>query len=122
VEGNIHYPTVSIDKNVFVAKESPTIPPASFSIKLKTQAPQLYASGTRPSEVCQKPITVINPLDANLMFSVVTEGPFTIKSNDAVQPMRGANESMASSSAVSVRSQTTVGKPYFLLPNVRFPC
>jgi hypothetical protein len=122
VEGTIHYPTVSIDKHVFVAKENPSLPPATYSIKLKSQAPHLFATGTRPSGVCQRPVSVINPLDANLLFSVVTEGPFTLKGNDIrehhVSATTAALDVVTSSSVALLKSQTTVGKPYFLLPNV----
>eukprot|EP00603_Paraphysomonas_imperforata_P012272 CAMPEP_0114456490 /NCGR_PEP_ID=MMETSP0104-20121206/3660_1 /TAXON_ID=37642 ORGANISM="Paraphysomonas imperforata, Strain PA2" /NCGR_SAMPLE_ID=MMETSP0104 /ASSEMBLY_ACC=CAM_ASM_000202 /LENGTH=2201 /DNA_ID=CAMNT_0001628979 /DNA_START=70 /DNA_END=6675 /DNA_ORIENTATION=- len=53
--------------------------PTDQGIKLSAHAPLLFASGSRPSEVCTQVVTLTNPLPTALLFNISIDGPFSIK-------------------------------------------
>ena len=73
LEGDFAYPTLSIDKNTYVSKDmGMNEAPDSQALLLKAQAPSLF--GNSSLKVCMKSFTVINPLEAFLVFSASVEG------------------------------------------------
>ena len=96
LDGHFDYPTIRLDKNIFIANDNPTTVEEQASIKMKTQAPRLFAKGTRPSDVCFRPVTLVNPLHSNLVFTLSTEGPFILKiPDDCVMPIPGGLDSVS---------------------------
>jgi hypothetical protein len=78
---------------MFDVPKNPTVAPSDRGIILKTQAPSLLgksstlkgaAAAAALSEACWRPVTLTNPLEATLVFSVSTEGPFVIKASGAL--------------------------------------
>jgi hypothetical protein len=135
LDGHFEYPTIRLDKNVFIANDSPTVVNEQGSIKMKTQAPRLFAKGTRPSDVCFRPVTLVNPLHSNLVFTLSTEGSFILKiPDDCIMPIPGGLDSVSkipSASASMLQAGTesmatfntnvsgisSIGKTFNLLPH-----
>jgi hypothetical protein len=135
LDGHFDYPTIRLDKNTFIANDNPTTVEEQASIKMKTQAPRLFAKGTRPSDVCFRPVTLVNPLHSNLVFTLSTEGPFILKiPDDCIMPIPGGLDSVSKIPSASAsmlqagnESMTTfntagtgissIGKTFNLLPH-----
>ena len=91
--GDFYPPAIRLDKSRIDVPKAGTVAPAAQAIVLKTQAPALLGkAGTLRgaaalaalSEACWRAITLTNPLELNLVFSVSTEGPFVIKATGAL--------------------------------------
>lgn len=132
LHGNFVYPTIRFDKCNFTASESPTLIEDRLGIKMKTQAPKLFRKGIKLSDddACSRPITLVNPLDNALIFSVSTEGPYNIKvaNDDSTkgsfnkQNIEANNQLMSQStskidSIVSSVGSYSMGKMFNLLSN-----
>jgi hypothetical protein len=141
MKGDIFHPSIRLEKHVIEAPIYNTIAPENVLISLKAQAPLLFASGQKPSTVCWKSVTLTNPLDATVTFSVTTEGPFTLKSAvddshaKAADDKRSSNKKaiagsaataasavlMSSSATVSTTTtsnSSSMGRAFCLLPQV----
>jgi hypothetical protein len=121
LQGDLMLPALRIDQSTYTAKDDTFIIPKNDTLVFRTAAPVLYARGTKPSEVCWKEISVVNPTDATLTFSATVDGPFTIKqSGDSAGVPSTASSQMGRSSAsplVMTSMTSTFGKTYSLLPN-----
>lgn len=133
LDGHFDYPTVRLDKNTFIADSNPSLVDDQASIRMKTQAPRLFAKGTKSSDVCFRPVTLVNPLHSNLVFTLSTEGPFILKiPDDCVMPIPGGLDSVSKIPSASMLQAGTesmatfntagtgissIGKTFNLLPH-----
>jgi hypothetical protein len=127
VLGEFIHPSVRLDKNVFVADdaERSTLVKASDGLKLKAQAPMLFARGMRGAgDVCTRPVTVENPTPSQLIFSVSTDGPFVLKGLTPVDPpTHGAavgspplNASSLAQGTFGTAGGSSLGRTFRLMP------
>jgi len=131
LEGDLQHPTVAIDKNTYVATDTETKADAEHGIIMKSHATLLFAKGTKPTDVCYKPITVYNPLPVALTFNMSVDGPFSMldaasagssgattvaASSSSSSSSASSWSSSSSSSASSANSKISLGKPVHLLP------
>lgn len=81
LEGSFAHPTIKIDKNIFVAEYNPTNVSPNLGIKLKLQAPILFGKESKSTvdSSSLKTLTLVNPMESSLIFSISTDGPFAIK-------------------------------------------
>ena len=122
VEGEFLHPTVTIGDHSLVAKSLDTINyvPETEALILESQAPLLFGRDVthKPSDICLKPITILNPHQAPLQFSVSIEGPYCLKEPvivDNTAKVRFADAQPGSPQ----RSKPTMEKSFRLFPNVK---
>ena len=76
-------------------------------INMFTQAPLLFARGSRPSEVCTQVVTLTNPLPTALLFSISMDGPFSIKSITDEEASGKKKKDLDGSSSIAAGSVVT---------------
>ena len=122
VEGEFLHPTVTIGDHNLVAKlvDSINYVPETEALILESQAPLLFGRDVaqKPSDICMKPITILNPHQAPLSFSVSIDGPYCFKESaivDSIPKVRFADAQPGSPQ----RSKVSMEKSFRLFPNVR---
>ena len=118
VEGEFLHPTVTVGDFKLVASLLDTINyvPESQAVVLESQAPLLFspAGGQKLSDICVKPITILNPSPAALSFTVSVEGPYCLKDSPATSGLQRQSTNGNQPSSV-----LSTGKSFHLFPNVR---
>ena len=139
--GSFEFPSVRLDKALLTAVQPGTVVPEVNGVKMKAQAPKLFSRGVKTSDICNKSVTLVNPLDTPLVFTVTTTGPFIVKNSIddgsgtskggkhvtfADAPSKallsstvslGATSRASKGTIVSDVSASSLGKTFNLLPN-----
>lgn len=120
LQGNVMNPAIRIDEHVVPVNYPDSVAPASATVFMRTHVPLLFENGAKNFDVCGKNIVLVNPLKANLAFTVSVEGPFLLRQGESVIQSDGnstvATINTGKLSPKPVAMKSTMGCPFYLLP------